>query len=126
MKKLLRPLSPIVLSVFIQSASLAVTSLGGLTKEAMPARSPIITIGYLMQVFISLLVVIGLIYLTAKYILPKMQVTVKGRLIEVVDRIGLEPSVAAYILRVGKRSWLVAVGNKSVQLISELKESEEA
>jgi len=121
MKKLFENLAPVIISMLFQNVSFAVTTLSGLTEEAtLPTRSPVVTFGYLIQVFISLLIVVGLIYFTAKYILPKFQVGGKGKLIEVVDRIGLEPQVSAYILRVGGRSWLVVASNKNVELISEL------
>jgi len=127
MKKFLRISSPLLINLALQSISFAVSSINGLTEEALPfERSPIITIGYLVQLFFSLLIVFGLIYLTAKYVLPKLQVSTKGRLIEVVDRVGLEPQVSAYIIKVGNRSFLLAVSGKNVQLISEIQESGES
>jgi len=110
-----------------QTAAYAVTSLSGLTEEAAGySQSPVITIGYLMQLFLSLIVVFGLIYLTSKYVLPKFQVKSTGRLIEVIDRVGLEPQVSAYILKVRKKSWLVVASAKNVQLIDEIEESDQA
>ncbi len=126
MKNPLKIIAPLIISIFFQKASYAVTSLSGLTGEAAGySRSPVITIGYVMQLLLSLIIVFGLIYITAKYLLPKFQVKSTGRLIEISDRIGLEPQVSAYILKVRKRSWLVVASNKNVQLISELEESGE-
>lgn len=127
MKKLLQIASPLLIFFAVLDISYAVNSISGLTEEALPIeRSPVITMPYLVQLFFSLVIVFGLIYLTAKYVLPKLQVTAaKGRSIEVVDRVGLEPQVSAYIIKAGKKSYLLAVSSKNVQLISEIEESDE-
>ena len=77
-----------------------------MTPEALALqRAPIITIGYIMQVFISLLIVLAFIYLIAKFLLPRMKITASGKLIKVLDRVYLEPQVSAYILKIGKRKF---------------------
>jgi len=120
-------ITALILLIAMQGVSGAVTSLSGITGEAtLPPRSPVITVGYLMQVFFSLLIVGGIIFLTAKYILPKLQVSSKGRIIEVIDRIGLEPQISAYILRVRQKSWLLVASNKNVEVIGEIEEEKEA
>ncbi|MFA4906627.1 MAG: flagellar biosynthetic protein FliO [Candidatus Margulisiibacteriota bacterium] len=92
-----------------------------MTGEALVLQSsPIITTGYVMQVLISLAVVIGLIYVLARYFLPRLKVGSPGRIIQVVDRVMLEPQVSAYILKVGKKAWLVVAGNKGVKKIDEV------
>jgi len=78
--------------------------------------TPLVTFGYLVQVFFSLLIVFGLIYLTARYILPRFQISAKGRIIQVVDRVGLEPQVSAYILKVGQTSYLAVVSAKGLAI----------
>lgn len=94
-----------------------------MTGEALVLQTtPIITFGYIMQVLISLLVVLAFIYLAAKFLLPKFQFTPSGRLIQVLDRLGLEPQVAAYILKAGKSAWLVVVSNKQVTRIDKIDE----
>lgn len=91
------------------------------TPEALKGPS-LITFPYLVQLFFSLLIVFGLIYIMARYLLPKLKISTKGRLIQVVDKVGLEPQVSAYILKVGKQSWLVVVSNKQVARIDRLEE----
>ena len=111
-----------------QAISLAAIETIELTKEAPTLKgSPILTIGYAFQVFISLLIVIGFIYIVARYLLPKLQMPSKGRLIQIVDRIGLEPQVSAYILKVKDKSWLIVAGKGSVEVVDkvDLKEKEE-
>lgn len=94
-----------------------------MTSETLVLQhSPIITLGYVMQVLISLGIVLALIYLVAKYVLPRMKVNAPGRLIQVLDRIFLEPGVSAYVLKVGKSAWLVATSNKQVTKIDKLEE----
>jgi flagellar biogenesis protein FliO len=85
-------------------------------------RSPIITVGYLFQVLFSLAIVIALIYLIAKFVLPKFRLTAPGKLIQVVDRIMLEPQVSAYILRVGKSAWLIVASAKNVIRVDKIEE----
>ena len=103
MKNLLKASFLSLFSFTLTGTCFAITSLSALTEEAqLQTRSGVVTFGYVMQVFFSLLIVFGLIYLTAKYILPKFQVKGQGRLIEIADRIGLEPQVTAYILKVRK------------------------
>ena len=99
-----------------------------LTKEAPTLKgSPILTLGYAFQVFISLLIVIGFIYIIARYLLPKLQMPSKGRLIQIVDKIGLEPQVSAYILKVKDKSWLIVAGKGSIEVVDkvDLKDKEE-
>lgn len=92
-----------------------------MSSEALVLQStPIITAGYVMQVVLSLLIVIAFIYVIARFVLPRFKITTPGRLIQVADRVYLEPGVTAYILRVGKRSWLVATSSKNIETISEI------
>lgn len=78
------------------------------------------TIGYVFQLILSLAIVIGLIYFSAKYLFPKLQLPSQGKLIQVVDRIGLEPQVSAYIISAYDRSYLIVVSQKGVTLIDKL------
>ena len=78
------------------------------------------TVGYVFQLILSLAIVIGLIYFSAKYLFPRLQLPSQGKLIQVVDRIGLEPQVSAYIISAYDRSYLIVVGQKSVTLIDKL------
>ena len=83
-------------------------------------RTPLITVGYLLQLILSLVIVIGLIYFSAKYILPRIQLPSQGRSIEIVDRIGLEPQLSAYIIKAQGKSYLIVAGAKGVSLIDKL------
>lgn len=97
-----------------------------LTYEALTLnKTPVVTFGYIIQVAISLAVVLGLIYLTSRYLLPRLQVNPKGKILEVLDRVGLEPQVTAYILKFKKTIYVVGVSNKNISLIDKLKEGEE-
>ena len=78
------------------------------------------TIGYVFQLILSLAIVIGIIYFSAKYLFPKLQLPSQGKLIQVVDRIGLEPQVSAYIISVHEKSYLIVVSQKGVTLIDKL------
>jgi flagellar biogenesis protein FliO len=92
-----------------------------MTPEALALKtSPIITLGYFLQVLFSLAIVLGIIYVIAKYLLPKLKITPRGKIIQMVDRIMLEPQVSAYILKVGKKAWLVVTSNKQAQKIDEV------
>ena len=97
-----------------------------LTYEALTLnKTPIVTFGYIVQVAISLAIVLGLIYLTSRFLLPRLQVNPKGKLLEVLDRVGLEPQVTAYVLKFKKNIYVVGVSNKNVSLLDKLKEGEE-
>jgi len=85
-------------------------------------QAPLTTFGYFFQVFLSLLFVFALIYIFSKYFLPKFKVPGTGRFIEVIERVGLEPGVTGYIIKVKERSWLVLISNKNIQLIERLEE----
>ncbi len=96
------------------------------SAEAMPVSgSPLVTVGYIFQLIISLAVVIGLIYFSARYILPKIQLPSTGRMIEIKDRIGLEPQVSAYIISAQGKSYLIVVSAKGVTLIDKLENGAE-
>lgn len=85
-------------------------------------RTPIITFGYVIQVFFSLLIVLAFIYMIGKYVLPRLKINAAGKMIKVLDRVYLEPQVSAYILKVGKSAWLVMASNKRVAKIDKLDE----
>ncbi len=94
------------------------------TEAGSSSASSIITFGYVIQLFFSLLIVFGLIYLTSKYILPRFKMEAKGKIIEVLDRIVLEPQVSSYIIKVGRQKYLLGVSNKNVTLIDTLESLE--
>lgn len=79
-----------------------------------------ITFGYIIQLVFSLAVVFGFIYIGAKYLLPKFSSSTKGRLIQIEDKVVLEPQVTSYVIKVGDASWLVVVSNKNVARIDRL------
>jgi flagellar biogenesis protein FliO len=92
-----------------------------MTPEALTLQtSPIITFGYVMQVIFSLAVIVAFIYIIGRFILPKLKITPAGKLIQVVDRAFLEPQVSAWILKVGKKAWLIVISNKQVTKIDEV------
>ncbi|MBU0630547.1 MAG: hypothetical protein KKC80_06480 [Candidatus Margulisbacteria bacterium] len=82
--------------------------------------SPIITIGYVIQVFLSLGIVLAIIFVAARFVLPRFKISAPGKMIQVLDRIVLEPQVSAYVLKAGKRSWLVVISNKQIAKIDEV------
>lgn len=75
-----------------------------------------------MQVLISLSIVLAIIYVAAKFLLPRFKITAPGRLIQVLDRVFLEPQISAYVLKVGKKAWLVVTSSKQVEKIDEIGE----
>lgn len=95
-----------------------------MTPEALvlPSPPPIITAGYVMQVIFSLLVILASIYLAGRYILPRFKAQGSGRMIEVLDRVYLEPQVAAYIVKVGKSAWLLAVGRQNIVKVDKIED----
>jgi flagellar biogenesis protein FliO len=94
-----------------------------MTEEALALQTtPIITFGYIMQVFISLLVVLAFIYVIGRFLLPRLKTTTTGKLIKILDRVYLEPQVAAYILKVGKSAWLIVTSSKQIARIDKIEE----
>jgi flagellar biogenesis protein FliO len=92
-----------------------------MTPEALTLQtSPIITFGYVMQIIFSLAVIVAFIYVIGRFVLPKLKITPTGKIIQVVDRAFLEPQVSAWILKVGKKAWLVVISNKQVAKIDEV------
>lgn len=95
-----------------------------MTPEAIAfQRTPIITFGYVIQVFFSLLIVLAIIYLLARFVLPRLKVNATGKMIKILDRTYLEPQVSAYLLQVGKSAWLIVTSNKSVTRIDKIEEA---
>jgi flagellar protein FliO/FliZ len=96
-----------------------------MTYEALVLeKTPVVTFGYIVQVALSLAIVLGLIYLISRFLLPRLQMTGKSRLVEVLDRIGLEPQVTAYVIKFNKNIYLVACGQKGVALLDKFKEGD--
>ena len=96
------------------------TALGTSLEALALQRTPIITFGYIMQVFFSLLIVLALIYFIAKYLLPRMKLSNTGKLIKIIERVYLEPQVTAYLLSVGKSAWLVVISSKQIAKIDKV------
>lgn len=93
------------------------------TQEALVLRaSPIITFGYIMQMIFSLAIVLGIIYLCAKFLLPKIKLSGTGKFITVLDRVALEPNVSLYVIQIGIKKWLIGVGQKNITRIEQLDE----
>ena len=108
--------------------SLLATDIALLTREAFSVGTrgggALAGIGYVVQIILSLGIILGLIYVTLKFLLPKIAVAGKGKYIHVLDRVGLEPSVSAYILKVGRQAFLVMVSAKTVSYIDKVEVSE--
>ena len=106
--------------------TLLATNIALLTNEAiaLPARSAWTSVGYLVQITLSLAIILALIYVTLKFLVPKLTISTKGRLIQVLDRVGLEPSVGAYILKVGRTNFLIVVSAKNVTYIDKVEVGE--
>jgi flagellar biogenesis protein FliO len=83
-------------------------------------RTPLITVGYIFQLIISLALVLGLIYFSAKYLIPKLQLPSTGKELEVTDRTGLEPQVSVYVISAFGNKYLVGVGAKGVTLLDKI------
>lgn len=92
-----------------------------MTYEALALqKTPIVTFGYIIQVALSLAIVLALIYICAKYLLPRLKLTPKGTTLEVVDRMGLEPQVTLYRIKAADTEYLIGVGGKSVTLLDKI------
>lgn len=109
-------------SLVFSLPSLAVDPSYFSTREgySIVSSSPMITIGYVVQLFFSLVIVIGLIYITAKFLLPKIKTSTKSTFISVVDKIVIEPQVSTYIIKVKNSAWLIVISNKQVTKIDKL------
>jgi flagellar biogenesis protein FliO len=96
-----------------------------MTEEALAfQQTPAITAGSVFQLIFSLLVVLALIYLIARYVMPRLKISPNGKIIQILDRVYLEPQVTASLLKVGKIVWLVVTSNKQVTKIDRLEESD--
>jgi flagellar biogenesis protein FliO len=92
-----------------------------MTTEALALQSsPIITAGYVMQVLFSLVVVVALIVVIARFLLPRLNIASTGKIVQVADRVMLEPQVSAYVLKVKDRAWLVVASSKNVASLGEV------
>ncbi|OGC04896.1 hypothetical protein A2276_02930 [candidate division WOR-1 bacterium RIFOXYA12_FULL_43_27] len=89
-----------------------------ITSEAVTfQKTPIVTFGYIMQVIFSLLIVLALLYISSKYLLPLLKTNPKGKLVEIEDRLTLEPGVSAYVLKTKTKRYLITVSQKTSTLI---------
>ncbi len=92
-----------------------------ITPEVMNVtRPPLVTAGYIFQLILSLAIVLALIWVTTKYLLPKLQLPSTGKMIEVLDRVGLEPQVTSYVISVAGKKYLVVVSSKAATLIDKI------
>ena len=80
------------------------------------------SIGYFIQLLLSLAVVFGFLYVTSKYLLPKLKTSSKSEHIQLADRLVVEPQVTLYIVKAAARSWLISVSNKAVTVIDKFED----
>jgi len=96
-----------------------------MTNEAFSFQpTPIITFGYIMQLLFGLLVIFGMLYVTAKFFLPKLKLARSGQIIKIVERIYLEPQVSACLISIGKQNWLIGIGNKQITKIDKINQED--
>ena len=96
-----------------------------MTTEALSFQpTPIVTFGYIMQILFSLVIIVGFMYLAARYILPKLKIANTGKHIKIIDRIHLEPQVSAYLIKVGGETWLIGTSNKQIAKIDKINEDD--
>ncbi|MBU0687655.1 MAG: hypothetical protein KKB81_07430 [Candidatus Margulisbacteria bacterium] len=94
------------------------------TLEALSLnQTPIVTFGYIMQVLFSLIIVLGIIYLAARYVLPRLQFKSRGTILSLEDRIGLDPQVTAYVIRAEEKRWVIVVSKNNVAVVDKLEEA---
>ncbi|PIS29411.1 hypothetical protein COT42_05530 [Candidatus Saganbacteria bacterium CG08_land_8_20_14_0_20_45_16] len=92
-----------------------------MTTEALAFQTaPVVTFGYLAQVVFSLLVVLALIVLAAKYLMPRFKINPSGKTIQIVERVFLEPQVSLCLVKVEGKRWLIGLGNKQLFKIDRL------
>jgi len=96
-----------------------------MTTEVLSLQAaPIFSFGYIIQVFLSLVIVLAFIYFLGRYILPKFKMTNSGKLIKVLDKVYLEPQVSTQIIQVGNSAWLIAISNKRVTRIDKIEKED--
>lgn len=122
----MRKLGLIILFCSLQASSFAAELTFPFSPEADTATSAVssaaVSIGYVIQLLFSLLVVMGFIYLAGKYLLPKIKTSSKSEHITLFDRLVVEPQVTLYIVKSANRSWLISVNNKAVTVIDKFEE----
>lgn len=122
----MRRLVSVILLSFLERSAFAAESGFFFSPEASANVSTVssaaVSIGYVIQLLFSLLVVLGFLYLTAKYLLPKIKTSNKSEHITLADRLVVEPQVTLYIVKTANKSWLISVSNKAVTVIDKLEE----
>jgi flagellar biogenesis protein FliO len=118
MRSLIQPISLLLLSGAANAADPAFF----ITAESTAGQSysPVISVGYIVQLIFSLAVVVGFLYVTAKYLLPKMQTGTKSKQIEITDKLVIEPQVSSYVIKAGGNSYFIIVNSKTTTLIDKL------
>lgn len=84
------------------------------------ANNSLFSVSYLLQLFFSLIVTIGLIYLAARFFLPKLNLARGSEKIKIIARKALEPQVTAYLLGAYESEWLILVSHKNVVKIDKV------
>ncbi len=106
--------------VLSQAASAADQNFFSSAEAYSQSGSSAVSFGYIIQLVFSLAVVFGFIYLAAKYFLPKLQPGIKGKYLEVTDKLVIEPSVTAYILKTGKSQHTVIIAGRTATVLGKV------
>lgn len=75
----------------------------------------------LFKTTLSLLFVLGLIFILAKFLLAKSPTYGPKKNFFIFDRVSLEPQVSLYLVKVAQKIFLIGVGGKRVVLIESLR-----
>ncbi len=122
----MKKFSPLIAALLPCSVSFAADPEFFFSQEAGTAASTMstaaVSIGYVVQLLFSLAVVFGFLYITTKYLLPKLKTSNKSEHIILADRLVVEPQVTLYIIKAANNSWLISVSNKSVTVIDKFQE----
>lgn len=119
LKPLLRIINRIM-RLLLVPCLLYVASASIYAQDKMPAPVSIPYTNYLASVSMMLVVMVLLAFFLKK-LLPGNKLLVNSKsMVSVIDRIQLEPTVALYLVKMKEKVWLLSVGNKNMQVISEV------
>lgn len=92
----------------------------GLALVPGPAPVSLPYTNYLASVTI-MLVMLFIFAFVIKKIIPGTRYQGKSRqMVTILDRIQIEPTVCLYLIKMKDKVWLISVGNKNTQLISDV------
>lgn len=108
----------------VTSNVLGAGNAAGFTPQVSYLASSTTAVKYIAKAFFYIVLIMGLFFLAAKYLLPRSGFNIGSEQFKVIRKVSLETQASVYLVQAGKKYLLIGVGGKQVSFLKEISEEE--